>query len=397
MTRSRAAVTTILAALLVVGAPAGASAAAAVTTLDKSKVKLERASDGGWSTTVGMTNLTDARLKVSVKPLSANCGPQIGDGTAELPPAEHHDLTVAIPSTCEASDGFSFTLEAQGDGVGRSFRITATPATASPNWSALDSFGWTLLASLVLVAAVLVCWLVTTDSSSKGLLTPLAGLEATWSFKDSIVSNVTAASGLLAVVLGSSDVLKAVLGPDAEAAIAVASVAGAIALALVGAAGVIALTFRRPIDKEITILGLCAGTTIALWAAAGQVWAITRLVTDLSLGDNAQRGVWAGCIGASVLLVLYGCVSVYGLLAQGTHVEEEKDPLASPLSAELAAAAIVAAATKGQAVTHKTVTDMLKALAPPPEPAKHQRRRRTRHIVLAPQWELPLEGRSALP
>jgi hypothetical protein len=393
----RAVVGTVLVVLLVAGAPPRAAAVAAVATIDDSKVKLEQASDGGWSTTVGMTNLTDAPLKVSVKPLSANCAPQIGDGTAELPAAEHTDLTVAVPSTCKASDGVSFTLEAQDDGAGRSFRIAATPATASPNWSALNTFGWTLLASVVLVAVILVCWLATTDSPNKGPLTPLAGLEATWSFKDSIVSNITAASGLLAVVLGSSDVLKAVLGPDAEAAIAVASVAGAIALALVGAAGVIVLTLRRPTDKEITILGLCAGTTIALWAAAGQIWAITRLVTNLSLGDNAQRSVWAGCIGASVLLVLYGCVSVYGLLAQGTHAEGEKDPLAAPPTADLVAAAIVAAAAKGQAVTHKTVTDMLKALAPPQAPAKRQRRRQVPHIALAPNWELPLEGRSALP
>jgi hypothetical protein len=282
-------------------APSGALGAPAAAALDSPKLTLT-ATDSGWSTSVGITNLTDTQLELTAPPVTAGCTPQVGDGTTFLAAAQHDTVTVSIPALCKAGDGLKFVLIARGGGVSQSFTVSAAPKkTPAVFWSSLLSFVVALAVALVVVTTVSVSWRVAKSNWPE----ELTGLGATWTFKDSIVSNVTAASGLVAIVLGSSDFLKTVLGSDAESAIAVAAIAGAIALALVGVAGVLVLTLKKNGKKDIGATGLCAGYVVAFGAAGGQVWTITLLVLNLKIGAAANALVWIAAILTSLILVAY--------------------------------------------------------------------------------------------
>jgi hypothetical protein len=369
---------------LVIGLPAALGAPVAAT-LDKSEVSLVDAANGGWSATVGLTNITDSDLSISAQPTTAACDLEVGDGTAVLPAAQHAELTVSIPAMCEADDGIAFVLTASATGVNQRLPVTASPkSTPAVFWSSLLSFPVALLASFVLVAIVYLVWRKRTRNHGKeSFRTPLKGLEATWSFKDSMVSNLTAASGLVVLVLGSSEFLKTVLGKEAESAIGVAAIAGAIALALVGAAAVLVFTLKKPSERYITIGGLCAATVVGLGAAGGQVWSLTILVSDLDLGLVGQALVWVGCVLASALLFGYAFVSLYGLLEKGTKASDTPPPV------EVIAAAITAAATTHRDVSYAKVTELLEGLRRP---------KGTKGIVIVPEdsTQLPMKNRSAL-
>jgi hypothetical protein len=238
--------------------------------------------------------------------------------------------------------------------------------TQTVNWKALSAFIWASAEALALMLLVYGVWLLphwSKEATGKHPLVPLAGLTASWTFKDSVASNLTAASGLVAVFLGSSDFLKSALGPKAEAAIAGAAIAGAVALALVGAAGVLAQTLRMPSSEFIAIGGLLLGT--ALGAAGGQVWTVTALLSDVDLGDVGGTAVTVAKWAATALLVLYGFFSVFGFLRQGT-AELDPDPLAAA-TAEIATAAIGAAAATGQPLTYENVTTLIGELVKPDE------------------------------
>ncbi len=171
-------------------------------------------------------------------------------------------------------------------------------------------------------------------------------------------------------MLGSSDVLKAVIGPEAETAIAVTTVTGAVALALVGAAGVLVLAIRRSGSQYISIGGLLAGSIVAFGAAAGQVWAVTFLLKDAGL-HFVFWIVLVAAVLASALLVVYAVTSVIGLLTQGTATKPNEEPLSSPVQTEIAAAAIVAEAIHANGeVTRSKVEALLTDLTTVPERVK---------------------------
>ena len=127
------------------------------------------------------------------------------------------------------------------------------------------------------------------------------------------------------------------------------------------------LTLKKPSEKSVSIFGLCAGTIVALGAAGGQLWTVTLLVFDLSLGDFEGSVLGASAL-ASILLIGYAFVSVWGFLEQGTKEKKEKDPLESPVPVEVVAAAIVAAAEMDGKVTRKGIEKLLKKLTTPKEP-----------------------------
>jgi hypothetical protein len=218
----------------------------------------------------------------------------------------------------------------------------------------------------------------------------LAGLSDSWSFKDSWVSNLTASSGLVIAVLGSSDVLKSVLGDDAEAAVGATTVAGAIALALTGAAGVVVLTIKKAGAKEINVAGLLAGSAIAFGAAGGQIWAVTLLLNDVDLGV-AKLILWIAAVLASLLLLSYAFRSLLDVLITGTEPKAD-DSLSASVPSEIYAAAIgVAAGTGHGPVTFAEVEAILERLKPPTDKPKRAPARgpggHDRNLV----------GRSALP
>lgn len=193
--------------------------------------------------------------------------------------------------------------------------------STSTDWTALAwSFGAAIGASCLFVVWIYSRWRITSgtrERTREHLLSPLTGLSASWSFHDSWATNITAGSGLIVLVLGSSDVLKGVLGANSQGAINVATVAGAVSIALIGASGVLVLTIKRAIDSDTTVGGLLAGTSVALGAATGEVWAIAVGLNQVTLGGAGDFLKWIAAGLATLLLTAYAWTSITGLLTQG--------------------------------------------------------------------------------
>jgi hypothetical protein len=352
-----------IAMLAAAGAAASAPPTPAIGTLDASTIRLVDDGNGGFNADVGITNITQSRLTVDAS--VARCAQPIA--VAGVPPAAHAVVTVHVPSSCRAEEGTLIHLSLHAGGARQSASVTANKAAApsSPvRWWALIAFLVAFFAGLLLVGAVYGYWRThgPPDPTKTGLGTPLQGLTGTWSFSDSIASSLTGSVGLVAVVLGSSDFLKAVLGPHAEAAIAVSTIAGAIALALVGTAGVVVLTLKDR-SGEVTIVGLLAGTIVGLAAAGGQVWAVALLLTDLTLGRVAQAIVWLSTLAVSGLLIGYTWRSLETFLDEGTKAADPPpDALSEPWPNETVAAAILAVAELGRPPVRAEVLAFLRDL-----------------------------------
>jgi hypothetical protein len=359
-------VTATLALLASASATATANAATpAEFVLDSAAATLKPvADDGGWTAEVGVTNLTADALALTVASAAPDCTPTLR-GSAAVPAAQHADLTIHVPKACTAAageDGVAFTMSGPG---GQALGVLATAKDDDP---AVD---WTPFVAFVaaLVGALLWVWLIARwwrSHAGKGrehrLLTPLAGLDKSWSFADSWVSNLTAAAGLVTVGLGSSDALEAVLGESGKATVGTATLAGAVALALTGAAGVVVLSLKKAGEEGVTIGGLLGGSILAFAAAAGQLWTVTFLLTDVDLGAAGQPIVFGGAGAATLLLGWYALTSLRDLLTAGT-TPAKTEPLTEVVPTAIYAAAIVATAVRTEgSVDHDAVEDLLERL-----------------------------------
>jgi hypothetical protein len=221
-----------------------------------------------------------------------------------------------------------------------------------------------------------------------------------------LLSSVTAGSGLFIVVLGTSNVLDAVLGDKAQATLGIVTVAGAIAAALTGAAGVLVLTLRTPGSPDVTAGGLLASSVIAFGAAGGQVWAIAVLLQDLDLGF-AEVWVWVAAGLASLMLAAYAYTSLTGLLSIGTKPPPPEPSKRVPESV-YAAAIVAAASPNASVVDSKAVEKLLSAVLAEPAAVPAAQRREAPCGAEPPQatptptpaftWRARrLRGRSALP
>jgi hypothetical protein len=250
------------------------------------------------------------------------------------------------------------------------------------------------------MAFVAVAWRV--DGGGRRPLTALPHLADSWSFKDSVVSSVTVIGGLLAGIFGSADVVKAMLGEEAEASVALATVAGAISVALIGAAGVLVLALRTP-EGKFTGVGVLLGSVLALGAAGAQLVIVYEATRKFDLGgfeNNLTPFLWAGVL----LLVLYGVLSVYSSLVQGDTEPSDPDPAAS--EAAYAAAVLAAAAPGKPRITREEVEELIEKLQtpkPPKEPSEGEgegKAGRRRHVTSPSDWPDTSTGarrRAALP
>jgi len=291
--------------LIVVGS---AVAAPASVTIDARKVDLAE-SEPDWTASVGLTNLTDSELSVDVPPVGkSKCDPSI-DKEGKLANAEHGTFKVTIPAICEVGDGgTTFEVEVTGPGLATpvAFDVTATPKPAAePEWEALRVFPIAL--GILALAAVLylLIWV------KRNVKTPLEYLGATWSFKDSWVSNVTIAAGLLTGIFGSTEVVKAVLGEDPDRAIALATVGAAIAAAMIGA-GPLVLEATKVESKGkdyFSLGGLVTATVIGVAAAFGELWVVCRAGSALDLG-GLEDWLWLFVVIGGLLLLLYAVTNL---------------------------------------------------------------------------------------
>lgn len=284
------------------------------------------------------------------------------DKSGSLPPAQTRTFTATLTTGCgQIKNPFVMIVTAGGTDL-QPVTATVEAKPKTPDWDALQK--WFFLSTLVALALMVIVLIV---ASIKG--TPpsasLPSLDDSWSFKDSWVSNVTVVGGLLAGIFGSSDVLTGVLGDDADEALALATIGGAVAVALIGAAGVVVIALKTISSGKFTAFGVLAGSTIALGAAGGQLGAVYECARKLELGgeeDHLSKYLIAGL----VLLGVYGFLSVLGVLIQGHTEKPDEDPAAEPVSESLFAAAVIAASVNepDTAVTREKVNGILTALKP---------------------------------
>jgi len=368
----------------------------AAVSVGASEVEVKPADGGGGTASIALTNLTDESITVSARPQSPR--PQCAvtlDNDGRLKPARTTTLKATITSACGAiEDTFTFNVvPAQG----KPLPVTAKlAAKKKPDWEAL---AWFWRCTLLAFALSLAVYAAVTVIRSEDRLRPLDSLPYladSWSFKDSWVSNVTVVGGLLAGVFGSSDVVKAMLGEDADEAVALATIGGAVSLALIAAAGVLVIALKTLTDGKFTVGGVLLGSTLALGAAGGQLVVVYESAKDLDLGGQEDNLGWL-LIAALVLLGVYGFLSLLGVLIQGRAKPPDHDPAIAPVSDNVFAAALLAAAMRPTSpVTRTEVQGQLEALATP-EPTGAPPLAEAHPLQIFAAAPVYVSGRSALP
>jgi hypothetical protein len=313
-----------------------ATARSAAIAIDSRSPALERVEAGGWTTTLGFTNLTQTPLTLIVKPNSmASAVCKLALDKTELADAEHAAIKVTVPEVCNAGkQGFDFEVLVGGPtGQVASFVVDAIlkPAPGSPEWSAL----WAFPIALAGLLALVICVFIFGPNEAKPKKS-LEYLSATWSFKDSWVTNVTLAGGLLTGLFGSTEVVTDILGQDAKSSVALAIVGAAFAVVFVGA-GAIILAATKSRKGFFTVGGLLVAGATTLAGALGQIWVTYRSGTQLELGGWQHRIIILAIV-ATLLLLFYACRTLPATIRQGLT----KPPPPPPSDAMTAAAIIVA-------------------------------------------------------
>jgi hypothetical protein len=338
--RRAVAVFVVVGLWFVVGS-AAVSAQTTAVTIDSRSPALEELDGGGWTTSLGFTNLTDKPITLIAKATNtADLGCSLTLDKPKLPAAQHSALKVTVPAGCKVGeDGIDFTVSAKGGTTSaRTFVVTAAPKpdTSKPDWGALWAFPVALVALLCGAAVFFLAWRTAHSPPNQ----PLKYLEATWSFKDSWVSNVTVAGGLLTGIFGSSNVVTALLGKDAESSVALATVGAAAAVAFIAAGPIVLLATKSKTGDFFTVGGLFAASAVTLTGAFGELWILYRSGQKLDLGGWEDRVVILASV-AAVLLAIYAFRTLLAVLKHGL-----KKPPPGPVSDTIVAAKMIIEALK---------------------------------------------------
>jgi hypothetical protein len=303
---------------LILGVENSRAAPASVVIDDRSATLAEQAG-GGWTASLGFTNLSDGDLTVvpaAADPADVGCKPTVDEPT--LAAAQHSAIEVKIPPGCNvADDGIDLRITVSApDAIVTSFDVTAAPKPdlTKPEWGALRAFPIALLVLMIGAGLFFILWQDFDDLSHK-FTQRLEYLDKAWSFKESWVGNITVAAGLLTGIFGSSAVVKALLGKDAEKSIALAIVGAAIAAAFIAAGPIILLSTKS--KGFVTVGGLLLASAFTLTGAFGELWIVYRSGSHLDLGGWQDHLVIA-LVVASGLLLLYAVRSILETLEVGT-------------------------------------------------------------------------------
>lgn len=305
-----------LAALLLLSISAAANPAA--VSFDSTAVSLSK--DGDWTGSVSVRNLTDSTVTLTASDASdVDCG--VSFTPAMIRPAQQSTVTVTVSGSCSIPDnGLKFTVQAAVMGsLPTSVPFTATgTAESAPDWHALRAFGWAILAGLAGAAALLlVRW--------TGPFTALPGLDQTWSFSDSWVSNVTGIGGLLAGVFGASGVVDT-LGLSAGSATKLAAVGGIVSAAAIALAPIV-LALARDRNRHILAGGALLASALVVAAAGGGLYVVWDAARSLDLG-GAQDWLWIGLVLALLMLGIYAVRTALATLDDGkAAVAPPPDPV----------------------------------------------------------------------
>jgi uncharacterized membrane protein len=280
-------------------------------TIDDTAPPLMAGNNGEFTSALGFSNLTTAPLAVAVTPdgsIGANC--KLTAAPTALPKAQHTDVTITVSAGCAVDDRQGITFMVAVGKQSAPFTITSAPAPSpTPNWAALDAFWIALLALLV---SGVVGWIkLRSDHRTKSL----DQLDSTWSFSDSWASNATVIAGVLTGIFGTSDIVKNFLGPDADSAVAVAVVGGAVGAALVAIAPIV-LVVSKNRAGDVTVAGLLAACAITLTGAYGELWTVYDSAHRMSLG-GLENNLLIPTLAAMVLLAIYAVRSIDTVIRQG--------------------------------------------------------------------------------
>jgi hypothetical protein len=363
------------------GTAASALAVTPSVTIDTRTPVLEKAENGASKIGLTFLNLTDGEAQLSAKPEERPACVLTLDKT-KLEPAESKAVAISVPASCKASEGLVFDVTATaGSTPLASFKVVpeVKPVT-EPKWDNLLAFPIALGAIWVLLVFFFFRGWRPAEGAKRSVFQRLY-LDATWKFNDNWATNVSAVGAILTGVFGATTA-KAFLGPDAESAVALATVGAAVALALVAAGPVIALatkTFKvvpvvtedgKPVKKKdgkpatqrldaFTVGGLLFAASVIFASAFGQLWVVMATGEELELG-GLEDDLWIPFGLAALLLVLYGYRSLKDLLERGTAKPQSEDP-----DEVKAAKLIVAALTAKKSAEEKPVP------APSAEGAPH--------------------------
>jgi hypothetical protein len=298
-----------------------AFAATVPVTIDDSAPSLDKGDNGAFTVSLGFTNLTDNDIGLAPKPANAgDAGCNLSLDPSKLPRAEHTDVTVSVPAGCTvADDGINFTVATTtGSKSAATFPVTAAPKPAdTPNWDVL----WAFVIALVALAVVA---LIVQIVGPYGVATPLKYLDATWSFQDSWVANVTAVAALLTGIFGSTDVVTAFLGNEVDSATALATVGAAVAAAFIAAGPILLLATKNRADDAFTAGGLLGASVFTLAGAVGELAVVYTSGHELDLG-GWEDWLWIPLVVASLLLALYAVRTTMATLRLGTTAPSEED------------------------------------------------------------------------
>ena len=206
----------------------------------------------------------------------------------DLPAALQTTVTVTASSCRTDPASLAFSLTA---GTGTPLTFTARPsAPPPPDWGLLGR----PFAAAAGVALVLVLALYAKSNATRKQVVPF---DDSYDYKKSWVSNITVVVAAFTGVVGSDKVAKAVVGDDATNAVAVMTVASALAVVVIAFAPLLVLAFTR--DMKLPVWTLLAGGFLTLAGAVGE------LGTAVLVGvDAADQDRWVLAIGTAGILVL---------------------------------------------------------------------------------------------
>jgi hypothetical protein len=295
---------------------------AVATTLDvlvdAEEITLEAGDEGALTGTVSLQNLTDGPIILGATiEQDAPCTITVDPGF--LRPGQGRDVSLTLEPDCTVTEDAELTLWFDDRGKKTSFILPVKVAESDVDWSVLGiSFLIGFAVSLVVLAAtvarmdVKLNWLrerypILAENQfferNRYLEfdQPLNILKTDWSFGDNWASTVSLGSSVLVALLGTSEVLEALIGSKPEDSVmGLLTVVAALSGILV-AIGPLFLKVIGPDTSVPTVLGVLVAAFVTLGGALAQIVAL----------------VWQGGVLTAGHMPAFAVVIVVGTLFGG--------------------------------------------------------------------------------